>query len=50
MLKNDQLDLSDSVPNHSTFSKNRHGRFRDSDLLRHGTVRGNLLEAGRVTT
>jgi len=20
---------------HSTFSKNRHGRFRDSDLLRH---------------
>ena len=22
------------VPNHSTFSKNRHGRFRDSDLLR----------------
>ena len=29
------LDLSDPVPNHSTFSKNRHGRFRDSDLLRH---------------
>lgn len=23
-----------SVPNHSTFSKNRHGRFRDSDLFR----------------
>jgi hypothetical protein len=23
------------VPDHSTFSKNRHGRFRDSDLLRH---------------
>jgi transposase len=23
------------VPAHSTFSKNRHGRFRDSDLLRH---------------
>jgi hypothetical protein len=22
------------VPDHSTFSKNRHGRFRDSDLLR----------------
>ena len=22
-------------PDHSTFSKNRHGRFRDSDLLRH---------------
>jgi transposase len=29
------LDLADPVPNHSTFSKNRHGRFRDSDLLRH---------------
>jgi transposase len=23
------------VPDHSTFSKNRHGRFRDSDLFRH---------------
>ena len=23
------------MPDHSTFSKNRHGRFRDSDLLRH---------------
>ena len=23
-----------AVPDHSTFSKNRHGRFRDSDLLR----------------
>jgi hypothetical protein len=22
------------VPDHSTFSKNRHGRFRDCDLLR----------------
>ena len=29
------LDLSDPVPDHSTFSKNRHGRFRDSDLFRH---------------
>jgi transposase len=29
-----RLDLSDPVPNHSTFSKNRHGRFRGSDLLR----------------
>ncbi len=28
------LDLTDPVPDHSTFSKNRHGRFRDSDLLR----------------
>ena len=23
------------MPNHSTFSKNRHGRFRESALLRH---------------
>ena len=23
------------MPDHSTFSKNRHGRFRDSDVLRH---------------
>jgi transposase len=30
-----RLDLDDSVPDHSTFSVNRHGRFRDSDLLRH---------------
>jgi transposase len=29
-----RLDLEDIVPDHSTFSKNRHGRFRDSDLLR----------------
>jgi hypothetical protein len=26
--------LDGAVPDHSTFSKNRHGRFRDSDLLR----------------
>ena len=30
-----RLDLSDGVPDYLTFSKNRHGRFRDSDLLRH---------------
>ena len=29
-----RLGLDGRVPNHSTFSKNRHGRFRDSDLLR----------------
>jgi transposase len=29
-----RLELDDSVPDHSTFSKNRHGRFRDSDTLR----------------
>jgi transposase len=31
----DRLDLDDQVPDHSTFSVNRHGRFRDSDILRH---------------
>ena len=30
-----RLDLSDSVPDRSTFSKNRHGRFHDSNLFRH---------------
>jgi len=30
-----RLDLIDSIPDHSTFSKNRHDRFRKSDLLRH---------------
>jgi transposase len=30
-----KLGLQGEVPDHSTFSKNRHGRFRDSDLLRH---------------
>jgi len=30
-----RLGLDGDVPDNSTFSKNRHGRFRDSDLLRH---------------
>jgi IS5 family transposase len=30
-----RLGLDGKVPDHSTFSKNRHGRFRESDLLRH---------------
>lgn len=30
-----QLGLEDKVPDHSTFSKNRHGRFRQSETLRH---------------
>jgi transposase len=29
-----RLGLDGAVPDHSTFSKNRHGRFRESDLLR----------------
>ena len=45
-----RLDLDDAVPDHSTFSVNRHGRFRDSDLLRHvfeAVVRA-CMEAGLV--
>jgi transposase len=30
-----RLGLEDEVPNHSTFSKNRHGRFRDSGTFRY---------------
>jgi transposase len=30
-----RLGLDGKVPDHSTFSKNRHGRFRESDVLRH---------------
>ena len=30
-----RLDLEAAVPDHSTFSKNRHGRFRESDAFRH---------------
>ena len=30
----DHARFDGAVPDHSTFSKNRHGRFRDSDLLR----------------
>jgi transposase len=29
-----RLGLDGAVPDHSTFSKNRHGRFRESGLLR----------------
>lgn len=29
-----RLGIEDAVPDHSTFSVNRHGRFRDSDILR----------------
>jgi transposase len=30
-----RLGLEDKIPDHSTFSKNRHGRFRESDAFRH---------------
>jgi transposase len=42
-----RLGLDGAVPDHSTFSKNRHGRFRDSDLLRQlfeATVRRCMAE------
>jgi transposase len=45
-----RLDLEDKVPDHSTFSVNRHGRFRDSNLLRHvfeAVVRA-CMDAGLV--
>ena len=29
-----RLGLDGAVPDHSTFSKNRHGRFRDSEAFR----------------
>jgi transposase len=45
-----RLGLEGQVPDHSTFSKNRHGRFRESDLLRHvfETVVHRCLEEGLV--
>jgi transposase len=45
-----RLDLDDMVPDHSTFSVNRHGRFRDSDIFRHvfeAVVRA-CMDAGLV--
>ena len=45
-----RLDLDDKVPDHSTFSVNRHGRFRDSEFLRHvfeAVVRA-CMDAGLV--
>lgn len=45
-----RLSLEDEVPNHSTFSKNRHGRFRDSDLFRwlFNEVLRRCMDAGLV--
>ena len=42
-----RLGLEDKVPDHSSFSKNRHGRFRESDVFRHvfeGVVRRCMTE------
>ena len=45
-----RLGLEGDVPDHSTFSKNRHGRFRESDLLRRvfETVVRRCMEEGLV--
>ncbi len=45
-----RLDLGDPVPDQSTFSKNRHGRFRESDLFRQlfESVVGRCIEEGLV--
>ncbi len=45
-----RLDLTDPIPDHSTFSKNRHGRFRESGLFRHlfETVLKRCIDEGLV--
>jgi transposase len=45
-----RLGLEGGVPDHSTFSKNRHGRFRQSDLFRRvfEIVLRRCIEAGLV--
>ena len=45
-----RLGLEDAVPEHSTFSKNRHGRFRESDAFRHvfETVLQRCIDEGLV--
>jgi len=44
------LGLDGNVPDHSTFSKNRHGRFRESNILRHlfETVVARCMDEGLV--
>jgi transposase len=45
-----RLGLEHPVPDHSTFSRNRHGRFRDSDAFRHlfETVVARCMKEGLV--
>ncbi len=45
-----RLGLEDKIPNHSTFSKNRHGRFRESEAFRHvfEIVLGRCMTEGLV--
>ncbi len=44
------LGLEDELPDHSTFSKNRHGRFRESNIFRYvfNTVVQRCIEQGLV--
>ena len=45
-----RLSLEDAVPDHSTFSKNRHGRFRESEAFRQvfGSVVERCMKEGLV--
>ena len=45
-----RLGLEDKVPDHSSFSKNRHGRFRESNTFRHvfETVLQRCMKEGLV--
>jgi len=45
-----RLSIADPVPDHSTFSKNRHGRFRESEAFRYvfEQVLERCIEAGLV--
>jgi len=45
-----RLDFGEEIPNHSTFSKNRHGRFRQSGVFREvfEEIVTRCLEAGLV--
>jgi len=45
-----RLGLEDRIPDHSTFSVNRHGRFRDSDVFRmvFEDIVGSCMAAGLI--
>src|SRR5210317_972594 len=45
-----RLSIEDSVPDHSTFSKNRHGRYREAETLRYvfARVLQSCIDAGLV--
>jgi len=46
-----RLSITDKVPDHSTFSKNRHGRFRESEAFRFvfesASCRGSSISPGQ---